>query len=105
MATGSPESTICPTATSTAFSLLVGVLVVAATLVGRGPFGGLPPSSRVLLAQAFVAVAALVSLVLALHRPRLFPRTFGYHELWHTATSAAASCHLAAVFLIVTGST
>ena len=45
------------------------------------------------------------ALVLALHRPRLFPRTFGYHELWHTATSAAASCHLAAVFLIVTGST
>ena len=56
------------TTVSTAFSLLVGVLVVAATLLGRGPFGGAAPSQRVLLAQAFVAVAALVSLVLALHR-------------------------------------
>jgi hemolysin III len=45
------------------------------------------------------------ALVLALHRPRLFPRTFGYHELWHTATAAAASCHFAAVFLMVTRST
>jgi hemolysin III len=41
------------------------------------------------------------ALVLALHRPRLFPRTFGYHEVWHSATSAAATCHYAAVLLIV----
>ena len=45
------------------------------------------------------------ALVLALHRPRLFPRTFGYHELWHTATAAAASRYFAAVFLMVTRST
>ncbi len=56
------------TTVATGFSLVVGVLVVAASLAGRGPFGGAPPSLRVLLAQAFVAVAALVSLVLALHR-------------------------------------
>ena len=41
------------------------------------------------------------ALVLALHRPRLFPRTFGYHEVWHAATAAAAACHYVAVLLIV----
>ena len=56
------------TTVAAAFSLLVGVFVVLASVAGRGPFGGAVPSTRVLLAQAFVAVAALVSLVLALHR-------------------------------------
>ena len=41
------------------------------------------------------------ALVLALHRPKLFPRTFGYHELWHAATAVAAACHYAAVLLIL----
>lgn len=41
------------------------------------------------------------ALVLALHRPKLFPRTFGYHELWHAATAAAAACHYMAVVLIL----
>jgi hemolysin III len=41
------------------------------------------------------------ALVLALHRPRLFPRTFGYHEVWHAATAAAAGCHYVAVLLMV----
>lgn len=41
------------------------------------------------------------ALVLALNRPRLFPRTFGYHEVWHAATAAAAACHYVAVLLIV----
>ena len=56
------------TTVAAGFAPLVGVLVVAATLLARGPFGGAVPSLRVLLAQAFVAAAALVSLVLALHR-------------------------------------
>jgi hemolysin III len=42
------------------------------------------------------------ALALATHRPRLFPRTFGYHEVWHAATAAAATCHYVAVSLIVT---
>jgi hemolysin III len=41
------------------------------------------------------------ALVLALHRPKLFPRTFGYHELWHAATAGAAACHYMAVVLIL----
>jgi hemolysin III len=44
---------------------------------------------------------SLGALVLALHRPKLFPRTFGYHELWHAATAAAAACHYVAVLLIL----
>jgi hemolysin III len=44
---------------------------------------------------------SLGALVLATHRPRLFPRTFGYHEVWHAATAAAAACHYAAVLLMV----
>jgi len=44
---------------------------------------------------------SLGALVLALHRPKLFPRTFGYHELWHAATAAAAACHYMAVVLIL----
>jgi hemolysin III len=41
------------------------------------------------------------ALVLALHRPKLFPETFGYHEVWHAATAAAAGCQWVAVLLIV----
>ena len=41
------------------------------------------------------------ALSLATHRPKLFPRTFGYHEVWHAATAAAAACHFVAVLLIV----
>lgn len=43
---------------------------------------------------------SLGALALATHRPRLFPRTFGYHEVWHAATAAAAACHYAAVLLM-----
>jgi hemolysin III len=44
---------------------------------------------------------SLGALALALHRPKLFPRTFGYHEVWHAATVAAAACHYVAVLLIL----
>ena len=42
------------------------------------------------------------ALALATHRPKLFPRTFGYHEVWHAATAGAAACHYVAVWLILT---
>jgi hemolysin III len=45
---------------------------------------------------------SLGALVLAVHRPKLFPRTFGYHEVWHAATAGAAACHYVAVVLILT---
>ncbi|MEN9644642.1 MAG: hypothetical protein RL238_1311 [Actinomycetota bacterium] len=39
--------------------------------------------------------------VLVLERPDPWPRTFGYHEVWHTFTVAAASCHFATITLLV----
>jgi PAS domain-containing protein len=57
------------TTTATLHVVLVGVLVVGTTLAGRGPFSmAAEASARVLLAQAFVAVVGLVTLVLALYR-------------------------------------
>ena len=37
-----------------------------------------------------------------LERPRLRPRTFGFHELWHVMTVAAAACHYALILTLVT---
>jgi hemolysin III len=45
-------------------------------------------------------VYTLGALVLATHRPDPFPKTFGYHEVWHSATIVAAGC-LYAVILSV----
>jgi hemolysin III len=40
------------------------------------------------------------TLVLALHRPNPWPRTFGYHEVWHAATIGAAACLYAAILSV-----
>ncbi|HEX9259123.1 MAG TPA: hemolysin III family protein [Acidimicrobiales bacterium] len=34
----------------------------------------------------------------ALNRPRLWPRVFGYHEVWHAWTLVALACHTLAVW-------
>jgi hemolysin III len=39
--------------------------------------------------------------VLLLGKPDPWPRTFGYHEVWHSCTVAAAACHFLAVGLLV----
>jgi hemolysin III len=39
--------------------------------------------------------------VLALGRPNPWPRTFGYHEIWHTFTVAAGACHFASIGLLL----
>jgi hemolysin III len=41
------------------------------------------------------------ALVLATHRPDPWPRTFGYHEIWHAMTVLAASCHYVAILRVV----
>jgi hemolysin III len=41
--------------------------------------------------------------VLARERPNPWPRTFGYHEIWHTFTVAAGACHFVAISLLVRG--
>ena len=39
--------------------------------------------------------------VLVRERPDPWPRTFGYHEIWHAFTLAAGVCHFAAVGMLV----
>ena len=39
--------------------------------------------------------------VLVRGRPDPWPRTFGYHEVWHSFTIAAGACHFAAVGLLI----
>ncbi|CAN5596611.1 hemolysin III family protein [soil metagenome] len=39
--------------------------------------------------------------VLARERPNPWPRTFGYHEIWHTFTVAAGVCHFITIGLLV----
>ena len=34
-------------------------------------------------------------------RPRLSPRVFGYHELFHVCTLLGAGCHFAAIYLVL----
>lgn len=61
---------------------------------------GVAPIILIVIGGLLYSIGALT---LATHRPKLFPRTFGYHEVWHAATAAAAACHYVAVLLIVTG--
>lgn len=56
------------TTTAAAHVLLAGVFVVALTAAGRGPFAAEPPTGRVVLAQGFVCVLALIALTLAVHQ-------------------------------------
>ncbi|HEX8496065.1 MAG TPA: EAL domain-containing protein [Actinomycetales bacterium] len=56
------------TTTATLHVTVVWAFVVVATLAGRGPFAAAGVLTSVLLAQAFVSVIALVTLVLALYR-------------------------------------
>jgi signal transduction histidine kinase/ActR/RegA family two-component response regulator len=57
-----------PTTLAALHVTLAGVAVVALTMTGRGPFAVGDPWVRVLMAQAFVTVAGVVALVLALYR-------------------------------------
>jgi hemolysin III len=41
------------------------------------------------------------AVVLARRWPDPLPRTFGYHEVWHAMTVAAAGCHFALIALVV----
>jgi hemolysin III len=39
--------------------------------------------------------------LLGARRPNLFPRVFGYHEVWHVLVVVAAICHFVAIELLV----
>jgi diguanylate cyclase (GGDEF)-like protein/PAS domain S-box-containing protein len=57
-----------PTTAATVHVLGVGLLVVAYTVAGTGPFAIAEPEVTVLVAQAYVSVVGVVTLVLALQR-------------------------------------
>lgn len=44
------------------------------------------------------------AVVLARQRPDPWPRTFGYHEIWHTMVVVAGGCHYAVILHIVRAS-
>ena len=47
------------------------------------------------------ALYTLGALVLATNRPNPWPATFGYHEVWHAMTIAAAACQYTSILLVV----
>jgi hemolysin III len=47
------------------------------------------------------ALYSLGALVLATNKPNPWPTTFGYHEVWHSMTIAAAVCQYVSILLVV----
>lgn len=107
---------------------LVGVLAAAALGIGLKSFGidRFPRSSNAMYgvmggagllalpgivagigagAVALLAIGGLVyavgAFVLLFKRPDPLPTVFGYHEIWHACTVAAAACHFAMVWMVV----
>ena len=72
------------------------VMVVALPVM----FDALSGTQLILLfaGGVFYTVGAIM---FGLERPRLAPRTFGFHELWHVMTVAAAGCHYALIVSLV----
>jgi len=68
-----------------------------------GPImAALTTTELALLAAGGVAYT-LGALVYAFQRPNPFPKTFGYHEVFHALVVAAAACHFVAMTQIVLG--
>jgi hemolysin III len=70
-------------------------LLIAPAVVGR-----LSPAVLALVVTGGLLYTA-GAIVFARGRPDPSPEWFGYHEVWHAFTIAAAACHLAAVALVV----
>lgn len=72
------------------------VAVVTLPAIARG----LDAAGTVLLVVGG-ALFTFGALVLATHKPDPWPRTFGYHEIWHSMTVLAATCHYVAILRVV----
>ena len=57
-------------------------------------------AATVLLA-AGGALYSIGAVVYGLRRPDPWPTTFGYHEIFHACTAAAAICHYIAMWFVV----
>jgi len=82
----------------------VGAL--ASVLVGWSSLAAVPPLAREALgALVLLAIGGLVysagALVYALGRPNPWPRTFGFHEVFHTLVLTAAALHFVAIALVI----
>jgi len=80
---------------------IYGVMGGAGLLALPGIVATLDPRAVALLTLGGVAYG-VGALVLLFKRPDPLPTVFGYHEIWHTCTVAAAVCHFAMVWSIVT---
>ena len=86
-----------PKALSAVIYVLMGSL--AAPFLSRvGEVVG-PESVRLLFMGAVLYVVGAV--VYAAKRPNPFPKTFGYHEIFHAFVIAASVCHFAAIFQLI----
>jgi hemolysin III len=78
------------------YPILGWTAVVAAPAMARS----LTPTQIALVVAGGVLYTVGIP-VLFLRRPDPWPRTFGYHEVWHGFTVAAGACHFAAVGLVL----
>jgi hemolysin III len=79
---------------------MYGVMGGAGLLALPGIIAGISPGAVALLVAGGL-VYALGAFVLLFKRPDPRPSIFGYHEIWHACTVAAAACHFAMVWMIV----
>ncbi len=77
-----------------------GVMGGAGLLALPGIIAGISPGAVALLAVGGAAYA-VGAFVLLFKRPDPLPDIFGYHEIWHACTVAAAACHFAMVWMVV----
>lgn len=85
---------------------LLRISNVLYVLLGWIAVGALPVILKHLSTGEFVLLAVggglytVGAILFAFHRPRLFPSTFGYHEVWHGFTVLAAFAHFGMVWSV-----
>lgn len=79
---------------------LYAVMGLAAFVAMPGIVANIDVTALVLMALGGLVYSA-GALVLLMKRPDPRPATFGYHEIWHGCTVAAAACHFAMVWIVV----
>lgn len=80
-----------------ALYLIIGWAAVAIMPWAYGNAGG----ASILLFAIGGVLYTVGAILFYLQRPRLVPHVFGYHELWHVFTAAAAAVQFAAVGVLI----
>lgn len=80
------------------YPILGWIVVVAAPVLLRNMTG---VELSLLVAGGLLYTVGIP--VLVRERPDPWPRTFGYHEIWHGFTVAAGACHFAVMGMLVRG--